>query len=167
MAGSQLTLAVPKLPELCSVPVTFSFLRKYWLFLNSAALYRFLFLLSPLARCLFSSAPVTKISSPQCVIFVSSALIICGLKAERSPLEEEETTPNPHFSFQVAGSCSPIKGGTQESLLLFASSILSPAALSCRSRQAGLGPRALQGLRAETRAALHFQIKGTAEYPDV
>lgn len=74
---------------------------------------------------------------------------------------------NPPLSFQVAGSCLPIKGGAWESLLLFASSILYLAVLSPCSRLAGLALQALQGLRAETSAALHFQIKGTDEYPGV
>jgi len=67
----------------------------------------------------------------------------------------------------VAGSCLPIEGGAQESLLLFASSDLYLAALSPHSRVAGFTSWALQGLRAEARAALHFQIKGTTKYPGV
>lgn len=128
LAGSQFAsmmyLAVPKFPKLFSYISLLRF--SLLMFLNFAALYRLLFLpLSPLAA---SSPPPQLLKSPlRCVTFVSSALIICELKAEHTGGRRND--PEPSLSFQVDGSSLPIKGGTQESLL-FASSILFVAAFS-------------------------------------
>lgn len=124
--------SAPKLPGLCSLPLPFLSSKKALPLPEFCCFMQAHFPPPLTARCLSSSAPVTKISSPRCVIF-SREPATRGLKAAHA--RRRRNDPESPLNFQVAASCQP-PGQHVEALLPFA----APPFLPCSSL-AGLAPR--------------------------